>query len=472
LGVVADYVLPSLGADMEAATVVEWQIKPGDTVRKGQIVGVVETEKAAMDIEFFGDGVIEELLVPIGTNVAVGTPLVRYRPIGPTRAGRAASPVAEVAVAAKPAATVAPGPAAARESLLVPPRAAGAPRISPSVRRLARVLGVDLAHVRVADPGGRMTRDDVRAAAGEGPRAAPARVLASPRARRLAEQSGVDLTKVVGTGPGGSVTVGDVEAATVTRATAPPPPAIGAPPSPGPTTAAMEISASAAERAAQRQAAMREAIGALMARSKREIPHYYLSQAIDCQAALAWLEAENLQRSMERRLLPAALLIKAVALAVNEVPEMNGYWVSDHFEASPAVHAGIAISLRGGGLVAPAIHDAASKTLDELMAGLRDLVTRARGGILHRAEMAEPTITITNLGEQGADEVFGVIYPPQVALVGFGRIGPRPWAADGMVGVRPVVTVSLSVDHRVSDGHRGGRFLAGIDRRLQHPEKL
>jgi pyruvate dehydrogenase E2 component (dihydrolipoamide acetyltransferase) len=133
---------------------------------------------------------------------------------------------------------------------------------------------------------------------------------------------------------------------------------------------------------------------------------------------------------------------------------------------------GVAISLRGGGLVAPAIHDADHCTLDELMAALRDLVQRARTGGLRGSEMSDPTITVTNLGDQGVDQVFGVIYPPQVALVGFGRVAPRPWAVDGLLGVRPVVRATLAADHRASDGHDGARFLAAIDALLQHPEAL
>ena len=131
----------------------------------------------------------------------------------------------------------------------------------------------------------------------------------------------------------------------------------------------------------------------------------------------------------------------------------------------------MAISLRQGGLIAPAIHSADTLTLDELMDHLRDLVSRARAGRLKQSEM-NPTITITNLGDQGVDSVFGVIYPPQVAIVGFGRIRPRPWAAGGMLGVRPVVTATLAADHRVSDGHRGAVFLTALDRLLQAPEEL
>jgi pyruvate dehydrogenase E2 component (dihydrolipoamide acetyltransferase) len=138
----------------------------------------------------------------------------------------------------------------------------------------------------------------------------------------------------------------------------------------------------------------------------------------------------------------------------------------------PAVHLGVAVSLRGGGLVAPAIHDADRLSLDELMVSLRDLVERARAGRLRSSEMADPTITVTSLGDQGAEEVFGVIYPPQVAMVGFGRIVERPWARDGLLGVHPTVRATLAADHRASEGHEGSRFLATLDRLLQAPEAL
>jgi pyruvate dehydrogenase E2 component (dihydrolipoamide acetyltransferase) len=206
---------------------------------------------------------------------------------------------------------------------------------------------------------------------------------------------------------------------------------------------------------------MRRAIAAAMARSKREIPHYYLGLEIDLSRALAWLEQENARRPITERLLPALLLIRAVALAVQEVPEMNGFWLEGGFQPSTAVHIGVAISLRQGGLVAPALHDADSATLAGLMAGLRDLVSRARAGSLRSSELTDPTITVTNLGEQGVDTVFGIIFPPQVALVGFGRISSRG-----------TLHASLSGDHRASDGHRGGLFLAAMDRRLQSPESL
>jgi pyruvate dehydrogenase E2 component (dihydrolipoamide acetyltransferase) len=217
---------------------------------------------------------------------------------------------------------------------------------------------------------------------------------------------------------------------------------------------------------------MREAIAKLMARSKREIPHYYLETTVDLSRALAWMRERNRDLPLAERLVPAALLLKATALATARHPQLNGFWVDDAFEPGSGVHLGVAVSLRGGGLVAPALHDADRLTLADTMAGMRDLVTRARAGGLRGAELTDPTLTVTNLGEQGVEAVYGVIYPPQVALVGFGRVLERPWAVDGLLGVHPVTTVTLSADHRATDGFTGGRFLAALDELLQHPEEL
>jgi pyruvate dehydrogenase E2 component (dihydrolipoamide acetyltransferase) len=209
-----------------------------------------------------------------------------------------------------------------------------------------------------------------------------------------------------------------------------------------------------------------------MARAKREIPHYYLAHTIDLHRALTWLVEENARRPITDRLLYGVLLVKAVALALREVPELNSVWRGERAEPSAAVHVGVAISLRGGGLVAPALHDADTRPLGELMQALRDLVQRARTGGLRSSELSDPTITVTSLGEQGVETVFGIVYPPQVAIVGFGKVIERACVVNGAVVPRPLVTATLSADHRVSDGHRGGRFLAAIERLLQAPERL
>lgn len=217
---------------------------------------------------------------------------------------------------------------------------------------------------------------------------------------------------------------------------------------------------------------MRGAIAAAMSRSKREIPHYYLSTDLDLGRALAWLEAENAKRKVADRLLPAALLLKATALAIHEVPEVNGTFHDGRFTQGATVNLGVAISLRTGGLIAPALLDAQTLSLTDLMIRLTDLVTRARATQLRSSELGTATITVSNLGDQGVGVVFPVIHPPQVAMVGFGRIQQRPWVVEGQVVPRPIVTASLAADHRVSDGHRGGRFLGALEKLLQQPERL
>jgi pyruvate dehydrogenase E2 component (dihydrolipoamide acetyltransferase) len=284
------------------------------------------------------------------------------------------------------------------------------------------------------------------------PAAAPSdRVRISPLARKRAAELGIDPASIHGSGPGGSIRREDVEQAAAARAAAP---------------------AEKPRAPLDRQARARQAIGAAMARSKREIPHYYLATTIDMHRAMTWLAEENLKRPVPDRLLYGVLLIKAVALALRDVPELNSVWRGSEPVRSEAVHVGVAISLRGGGLVAPALHDTAGKSLGDLMRGFRDLVQRARSGGLRSSELSDPTITVTSLGEQGVESAFGIIFPPQVAIVGFGKIVERPWVVDGQVVARPLVTATLSADHRVSDGHAGALFLAEIGKLLQEPDKL
>jgi pyruvate dehydrogenase E2 component (dihydrolipoamide acetyltransferase) len=218
---------------------------------------------------------------------------------------------------------------------------------------------------------------------------------------------------------------------------------------------------------------MRHAIAAAMTKSHREIPHYYLARSVDLEATLSWLEERNRERPPAERIIPAALFVKAVALATGEVPEMNGHWLNDGFRPAEHVNVGFGVAVPGGGLIAPAILDAGRKPLPDVMSELRDLVQRARSGSLRSSEMNEGTITVTSLGERGAaDVVFGLINPPQVTLVGFGNVAERPWAERGAVVARRQVTLSLSGDHRANDGHSGALFLAAIERRLREPDRL
>ena len=420
--------MPSLGADMQFGTVVGWRVAPGDTVAKGDVIVEVETEKGVFEVEAGIGGVVDELVVAKGTRVPVGTVLAMLR-----AAGGDVSPAAPAVTSPEAAAPAAiPSPPATTPVLAAPAAVPLPPATTPAPAP--------------ATP--RRTR-----------------IRTSPLARRIAEAAGIDLSTIAGTGPGGAITKEDVERA---LAAAPAATALPAPPVP-PVSPAPPVPPAPTRTAAD---AMRQAVAAAVSRSKREIPHYYLGTDIDMSAALDWLEETNAQRPITQRILPAALLLKAVALALLEYPSLNGWWTEGAFRAGGGVHLGVAISLRGGGLIAPAIHDVDRLSPVALMAALGDLVQRARGGGLRGSEMTDATITVSNLGDEGVQLLFGVIYPPQVALVGFGRISERPWASGGLLGVRPVFTATLSADHRATDGHYGARFLAELARRLQAPEAL
>ncbi len=400
------FAMPSLGADMEDATLVEWLAQPGDMVARGDVIAVVETQKGAIEIEVFENGPLREVYAAVGDRLPVGAPLAL---IGerPATTEAAPAPTAPVAVAPVP-----PTPASPVTSAPAPMPPAAAPESPPSSTIPA------------------------------------ARVRASPAARRFAAEHNLDLTKVRGSWGDGAIVLADLQSASK------------APPAAKPARPGLDLDA------------MRAAVAAAMTRSKREIPHFYVRRAIDLQAADDWLMATNAARPVDRRLLMTALFVKATALAVAKAPALNGRYESDPYRPSSSVHVGVAVALRGGGLIAPAIREADALTLDEVMAAMRDMVARARAGRLRSSEMTDGTITVSALGDVGADDMVGVIFPPQCALIGFGSVAPRPMAVDGAVCVRKTATASVAADHRVANGRHAAAFLAELDARLQTPETL
>jgi len=399
------FTMPSLGADMEEGKLVEWLVKPGDLVAKGDIVAVVETQKGAIEIEIFEPGVIGALLAEPGQTLPVGAPLARLGDAG------------DDDLAAAPSTLKATAPALA---------------LKPPVQSVAPVQAAT-------------------APAGGGT------VLASPVARARALERGIALEAVVGSGPGGAILLSDVERHV-----------------PAPATKVAEPATEERPKGKQGldMTEMRRAIASAMSRSKREIPHYYLSHDIDLQTARDWLTARNADCTPDRRLLMGAMLIRATVRALAKVPELNGRLEAESYAPSASVHCGLAVAMRGGGLIAPAILDAQGMEIDAITEAMRNMVARTRTGRLRNSEITRGTITISSLGETGVDALFGVIYPPQVALVGFGAPRLRPMVCEGRVEPRLGVTATLAADHRVSDGRRGALFLAEIDRLLQEPENL
>ena len=384
-----EFRMPSLGADMESGFLREWRMKPGDAIKRGDIIAEVETQKGIIDIEVFDEGIVGELLIKVDEKVPVGT-LMTYI-LSPEEAKSG----------------VHPQPITKEKARIIS-------EAQPTEERA--VFAPEVHHIR-----------------------------ASPLAKKIAQEKGVDISKLKGSGPEGAITRADIE------------------------KAAQSIDQPAPEKTVTEN--IRMAVAAAMSKSNREVPHYYLQTKIDMSYATAWLTEANKQRAVKDRLLPVVLLIKAVAKALIDVPDLNAWW-DGGLQRKPDIHIGFVVSLRGGGIIVPAIHDAGTKSLDELMKALSDIIPRARALKLRSSELADSTITITSLGEGSVETVYGIIYPPQVALVGFGGITEEPWAENGMLGIRPVLTVSLSADHRATDGHSGSLFLTALKTYLKNPGQL
>jgi pyruvate dehydrogenase E2 component (dihydrolipoamide acetyltransferase) len=387
-----EFLMPSLGADMEDGTLIEWRKKPGDSVKRGDIIAEVDTQKGLIEIEVFEEGTLAELLIKEGTKVPVGTVIALINPSGIALETKKEEPIP-----------------------LQPIEEKKVPAISEEI------------HLK-----------------------------ASPLARRIATENNIDLSLIKGTAEEGAITKEDVELAISQRS------------EPKKSTG---IEIPVPEKISAPVETIRAAVAAAMSKSNREIPHYYLEKKIDMTLATAWLLEANKQRLVKDRLLPAVLLIKAVAKSLQDFPDLNAVW-ENGLQSKKEINIGFVVSLRNGGIIVPALHQANVKTADEIMAALNDIIPRARALKLRSSELSDSTITITNIGQDGVETVYGVIYPPQVAIIGFGSVSEEPFAANGMLGIRSVLHVTLAGDHRATDGLTGSRFLVALDKNLQNPESL
>lgn len=387
-----EFLMPSLGADMEDGTLIEWRKKPGDSVKRGDIIAEVDTQKGLIEIEVFEEGTLAELLIKEGTKVPVGTVMALINP-------------SEIALETK-------------KEKPIP--------LQPIEEKKVPALSEEI-HQKV-----------------------------SPLARRIAAENNIDLSLIKGTGEEGAITKEDVELAISQQLE--PQKSIG-------------IEIPVPEKISTPVETIRAAVAAAMSKSNREIPHYYLQKKIDMTLATAWLLEANKKRAVKDRLLPAVLLIKAVAKSLQDFPDLNAVW-ENGLQPKKEINIGFVVSLRDGGIIVPALHQANVKTVDEIMAALNDIIPRARALKLRSSELSDSTITITNIGQDGVETVYGVIYPPQVAIIGFGSVSEEPFAANGMLGIRSVLHVTLAGDHRATDGITGSRFLVALDKNLQNPESL
>ncbi|MFV8340881.1 dihydrolipoamide acetyltransferase family protein [Flavobacterium sp. XS2P39] len=406
-----EFLMPSLGADMEDGTLIEWKKKTGDTVKRGDIIAEVETQKGLIEIEVFDEGTIGKLLIQEGSKVPVGTVMALINPTGVPLETR------EEKIPEK-------------ESLVL--------------QQIEKISEKEAIEEKIIEP---ITVKKV----------IEIHLKASPLAKRIADDNHIDLSLIKGTGPDQAITKEDVDNAIASREKT--------------EIEKTEKTPLAIEKGGTPAQAIRSAVAAAMSKSKREIPHYYLEKRIDMTHALAWLQIANEHRSVKKRLLPVTLLIKATAKSLTEFPELNAIW-DNGLQLKKDIIIGFVVSLRTGGVIVPALYQVNLKNVDEIMDALNDIIPRARALRLRSSELSDPTITITSIGDGGADLVFGIIYPPQVAIIGFGNIQEQPFAAEGMIGSRSCVDVTLAGDHRATDGLTGSRFLFSLNKHLQTPELL
>ena len=452
-------VMPQMGYDMQEGTVVRWVKREGEEVARGEVLAEIETDKATVEYEAFVGGVLRKIVAEEGVAIPVGDLIaVITAPDEPLPDDLGISPPAETPATAQPAA-VSPTP---QVTPAAPP--SGEVRASPIARRIAREQGIDLATLNGSGPGGRIVEADVLAAAEAKAReamvaAAPGGVLASPIARRLARERGIDLTTLTGTGPGGRIVEADVLAASQAAAVAEPVPA--------------QAEAPAAEESVDRLdlSRMRQTIARVTGDSKRDAPHFYVSSDVDMSKAMALRADINQAVPSESRVSVNDLIVKACAMALQRYPKFNAFFRGDHLQMNANVNIGIAVALESG-LIVPGINGCENKTLTEIAASSRDLISRAHTGTLRNEEYSGTTFSISNLGMFDVDSFTAIIYPPHAAILAVGRVKEQPVVRDGQVAVSQMMNATLSVDHRVADGAEAAQMLMEVKRLLETPVSL
>lgn len=413
-----EVVMPQMGYDMQEGKILRWLKKEGEPVARGEVIAEIETDKAAIEMPAYAAGVLGKIYVEEGATVPVGH---------------------VVAVISAPGEEI---PERTPDVPAAPPAEAAAP---------AR---------------------EAPAAPSATPSAAAGTVKASPVARRLAEETGVNLQAVSGTGPGGRITKTDVEA----FAAAPPAPSV---PSAQPEEAPEEAAATPATTIDQAPDVvqldpMRRAIARVTTASNRDVPHFYVTAEIDMDSVMETRSQVNrdLQEQEGLRVSVNDFIIKASAKALARFPNLNAFFDGDSLKMNRMINIGVAMDMKGQGLIIPAVLDVGSKSLVEISKAVRRLAERARSGHLTQEEYTAGTFTISNLGMFNVDSFTAIIFPPQAAVLATGSVKKRPVVRNDQIVVGQVMNATLSVDHRTSDGAEAAQFMGEVKRLLETPSLL
>ncbi len=449
-------VMPQMGYDMHEGKVVRWLKKEGEEVTRGDVIAEIETDKATVEYEAYTGGIMAKIVAEEGVAIPVGGLIAVMTDPGeaiPEDILTDAAITATADAAAAPVAVETPAP----EAAAAPAASDGEVRASPLARRLAKQRGVDLAGITGTGPGGRIIEADIPE---QGAAAAAASsngyIKASPLAKRLARERGIDLAVLSGTGPGGRIIEADVpEHATPAAA-----PALAETAAPaGLTSEDVELSR------------MRQAIARVTVDSWQAAPHFYVTVEIDMTKAMSFRRDLNDELDAEKRVSVNDLIVKASAIAIGRHPKFNSFFRDDHLQMNASINVGIAIALESG-LIVPGVNGCEAKTLVEIAAASRDLVSRANSGSLRNEEYSGTTFSVSNLGSFDVDSFTAIIFPPHAAILAVGTAKEQPVVRDGELAIAQIMKATLSTDHRVADGAEAAQFLAEIKKLLQNPISL
>ena len=451
--------MPALGMAQTTGTLLRWLKAEGERVRKGEPLMEVATDKSDVEIEASASGILRNVTAREGDEVPVGQTMALIAGENET-----VPPVASPPAPSTPT-PAAPAPAASPVSV--------SPAVSPVAARMAAEHGVDVSQIKPS--GGRVQKEDVLAylAAQQAnqPPISPVqpgngRTPASPLARRLAQEAELDITLLQGSGPEGAVIAADVQTALAQQLLTPTvQPVLTSTSTP---TVAQPLPV-AGEEVTIPMSRMWKVMADRLTQSWTTVPHFFLTREVDATRLIAW--RTTMQGQVEAKLTYTDLLVKLVAAALQAHPRVNAAWINGKIVANANVHVGIAVAVEDG-LLVPVIRDADTLGLNALAMRRADLVARGQSGQLGIDDLQDGTFTMSNLGMFGVDQFNAIINPPQAGILAIGRMVDKVVAVNGAPAVRPMMSFTLSCDHRVVDGARAARFLDYLAGLVEEPLRL
>lgn len=441
----------------EQVRIVKWHKAEGDPVNKGQVVLEVETDKSVIEVEAADSGTLLKRLYAEDDNVPVGK-IVAYIGAAGTLIPDAAAPAAAQAAATNPTAAAASAVTASPASAPADDDATDRIKASPIAKRIAKERGIDLSQVCGSGPKGRIVRDDVEKFS---PAATPAarhngRIFSSPFARKVARELGVELRQVSGSGPNGRIIAEDVRKFAATR-----------PAQPQPAPAALSLAPVAGQPQPGTEVAvtkLRRAIGKNLQMSFRDTPHFNVTISINMTRAIAFREQYNQKLEKADRLSVNDLIVKAVAVGLRQYPAVNSRFTEETITYHADVNIGVATAVEAG-LVVPVLTSADQRPWHDIARETKRLAAEARGGKIIGA--GKGTFTVSNLGMFGVEEFTAIINPPESAILAVGATKDEVVAVNGMIGIQPMMKVTLCSDHRIIDGALAAQFLQAVKKYLE-----